>query len=146
MPDLQSELKAKVAPTLDNLAFDDDDDPSAPSTTEFPSTVHVSRATFEFVVANSGLYTRAEIGRLLADKGFKTTSVIALLTQMVREGMVSKTADGRIVAVSTEYTPIRAKQSAVATPKPMAKTIDIGELKISEARAIYDELRRIFGD
>lgn len=165
MPDLQTELRTKVLPELDlsTLNFDDEPDTSRPtqaSTVKEP-VMTTSRATFEFIQAHPGQYTRSEIGRQLAAQGHTLTSVIALITQMMRCGMVGRSDNGGLIPLVDHYSPVRTPAKAkrkpgrprtrvlptIAAPvsTPAATKINIDDLKLSEARALYDELKKIFG-
>jgi len=166
VPDLQTELKK-----LENFAFDDE----GVTTTErkmlphaFKPTNNVSRETFNYIRDNPGL-TRSQVGGLMEKKGFNKASVISLLTQFIKQGMV-RLSNGGVVANQPEYTPIKTpkakKPSKDMLPKPQKKvakvtapatstiyisginTQSVEELlagmSIVQAREVYDELSKIF--
>ena len=109
-----------------------------PSVT-FPVTTNVSRATFDFVRDNPGLHHN-EIKSKLLDKGFKDSSVTALISQLRRSGQIARLADGTYHATAKEYVPIKqvfklavnkktaakkpAKPVAKPTPKPVVKATE----------------------
>jgi len=121
---------------------------------------------------------------MLAKKGFKQTTVQALLYQMVRFGQMVKAKDGCLVTVGSAYTPIKMKrkgkeikpdakvvQALIAevdkpsvgiaalntepTPAPRKNSIIVSHtwtpykaienLTVYQARALYDELHKMFG-
>lgn len=168
MPDLQSELKK-----LDNLAFDDEGSP----TTEkkmlphaFKPTNNVSRETFNYIRDNPGL-TRSQVGGAMEKKGFNKASVISLMTQFIKQGMV-RLVNGGMIVNQPEYTPIKTpkgkKPSKDVLPKPQKKVTKatapttptiyisgvntqsakelLASMSIVQARDVYDELKKIFGN
>jgi len=100
-----------------------------PSVT-FPVTTNVSRATFDFVRDNPGLHHN-EVKHKLIDKGFKDSSVTALISQLRRSGQIARLADGTYHATAKEYVPIKQvfklavnKKTAAKKPaKPVAKPV-----------------------
>lgn len=166
MPDLQSELKK-----LDNLAFDDE----GVTTTErkmlphaFKPTNNVSRETFNYIRDNPGL-TRSQVGGLMEKRGFNKASVISLLTQFIKQGMV-RLSNGGMIVNQPEYTPIKTpkakKPSKDVLPKPQKKVANVTApqpatlyisgintqstkdllacMSIVQAREVYDELKKVF--
>ena len=138
MPDLQTAL-SKV---LDEWAKDDQpaaqsqpqpqEKPTMPSIT-FPVTTNVSRATFDFVRDNPGLHHN-EVKHRLIDKGYKESSVTALISQLRRAGQIARLADGTYHATAKEYEPIKQvfKQPAakkVVAKKPEPKSAGIAALQ-----------------
>ena len=100
-----------------------------PSVT-FPVTTNVSRATFDFVRDNPGLHHN-EVKHKLIDKGFKDSSVTALISQLRRSGQIARLADGTYHATAKEYVPIKQvfklavnkKTAAKKAAKPVAKPV-----------------------
>ena len=152
MPDLKSEL---------NKVLTEWNTPEAQPAAKpyFTVTNNVTRATFDYIRDNPGK-TRKEIAVVLEAKGFKTSSVTSLLGQMVKQGMVREST-GLLYVTTNEYTPLKgskAMQAKVvpivrkpkAEPTPQinaawdAETL-LNNLSIKQARALYDELRKIFG-
>ena len=131
----------------------------------FTTTNNVTRATFDFVQYNPGK-TRIEIARSLAEQGFAKGSTSSLLGQFIKQGQIAE-RNGYLFAQQAEYTPLKASQrkpAAVEAPalKAEAKTKAkpeaapqinaawdaetlLNNLSIKQARALYDELRKIFG-
>ena len=168
MPDLQTEL-AKVNQAIKEW----DEHPTREY--NFKPTNNVTRATFVCVRDNPGR-SRTAIADLLEAKGYKRTSVSALLRHMLLQGLIREDGNG-LFATQAEYTPIKtsllkqarekhakkkpgrkgsnpaAAPTAVAAIAPMppglrfkataAELLDT--LSITQARELYDELRKIFG-
>lgn len=147
----------------------------------FNVTNNVSRATFEYVRDNPHKHHRNIILDMAA-KGFKESSVSALLSQFRRCGTVVRSDDGKYTATTNQYaTPTTAKlrqAAAKAAPKPrstmplppptlpeskphpaaglaalkpqpavITNEVEhiLNTLPIKQARALYDELHKIFG-
>jgi hypothetical protein len=172
MPDLQTELKAKVLPALDSMSFDDDDPTQPPTQSQatmnngqkgvrgFLPTNNVTRETFNYVRDNPGK-KRVEVVRALELRGFKPSSTASLVTQMLSRGTMVYINNG-IHATTSEYVAKntrkarakpKAKPKSKAEPKPKAVAAPttseaqafVDSLKLSDARAIYDELKKVFG-
>lgn len=138
----------------------------------FPVTNNVSRETFNHVRDNPGLVRVAHV-RALEQRGFNKSSVFSLLGQMVKQGLVDETADGKLYAKQAVYTPLKAhskpKQKPVAQAKPKAvkpakvetkvervvpvntlpeEAFDaqkfVDEMTLKQAKAVYDVLSKIF--
>ena len=147
----------------------------------FNVTTNVSRTTFEYVRDNPNKHHRNIILDLAA-KGFKESSVSALLSQFRRCGTIARSADGRYTATTDQYvapTPSKLRQAvakpapkprstmplppptlperkphpaaglAALKPQPAVITNEVehilNTLPIKQARALYDELHKIFG-
>ena len=139
----------------------------------FVTTNNVTRITFDYVRDNPGK-TRKEVAVALEAQGFKTSSVTSLLGQMVKQGVVRENAQ-LLYTTTNEYAPLksskklallnkpqapqrkvvkivstRTKETLNPTPAPQinaawdAETL-LNNLSIKQARALYDELRKIFG-
>jgi hypothetical protein len=162
MPDLQTELKAKVIPNLDSLTFDDDEpDTMSTPTTEpknanpFTTTNGVTQATLNLIRDNPGKYRRGEAAAVLETLGYKPNSTSSIITQNIRKGKIGRDHNGMLVLLDAK--PVKRKvrsdkgKSRAYTPSaaaPAAATplnIDINSLPLSEARALYDELKKVFG-
>ena len=133
----------------------------------FKPTNNVSRETFNFIKGRPNCTTQT-LTIELAKRGFKATSTSTLVTQMVKQGMVEKDAAGRLKALATEYTPLRkslqrtslpvvkrkytkhAPSAGIAALQPQAKSVQasslLDTLSVVQARALYDQLKKIFGD
>jgi hypothetical protein len=168
MPDLRTELRTKVLPvfkpqSLDSLKFDDGDDEHDDTPTQ-PAVVSkgVTQATFQLIKDNPNTHTMAEATRLLGARGYKKASVASLLSQMHRAGAVSKDPAGRLYAIDTvlrklpaggKYKrktagPTKRGHTKVPAQKPAPElpiNIDVESMTLREARALYNELKKIFG-
>lgn len=156
MPDIQSEM-SKVL---------DEWNKPEPTTMTLKITNNVTRATFAKVAENPGS-TRSEIAAMLLVDGYKESSTTSLLTQMLARGNI-RSLNGKLFSNQNEYRPmkriappkhrVKKPEPAVAvvlpetTPEPApqinaswdAETL-LNNLSIKQARALYDELRKIFG-
>jgi hypothetical protein len=171
VPTLQLELKK-----LENLSFDDEGKTQPNGRTMLPHafkpTNNVSRETFNYIRDNPGL-TRSQIGGLMEKKGFNKASVISLMTQFIKQGMV-QLSNGGMVASQSEYTPLKApaktfkhkKPSNDMLPPPQKKVAQVtaspaqtiyisgvntqsaqellASMSIVQARSVYDELKKVF--
>jgi hypothetical protein len=131
-------------------------------------TNNVSRILFDYIKANPG----KTINRVIQDlklQGFKTASTTSLISQFCRKGLVRR--DGfQLYAVMPEYVsmPDPTKKKVVYKPKPKfsAKNLPdvhtlleqqrtrrvefdpkqtIGTLSVYHAKALYEELKAMFG-
>jgi predicted transcriptional regulator len=138
----------------------------------FKVTNNVTRATFDYVKNNPHQSCKTICVALEKD-GYKPSSIGSLLTQFVKNGLCVRDANGNYTAIAHEYTPIKvrkqlkAKQAkqviekakatrgqgiAALSPQPTPKAIPktdiqsiLNGLSILQARALYDELKKIFG-
>jgi hypothetical protein len=157
MPDLKSELSKVITAWSDDV-------PTSPNIIGgHRITSNSTRTTFNYVRDNPGV-TSTEASVALEKLGVKSGSSTSLLSTMVARGNLRKTASGALFTAQKEYAPIkgakvqRPKKKAVAPvvddPKPVeavqinaawdAETL-LNNLSIKQARALYDELRTIFG-
>lgn len=139
----------------------------------FKTTNNVTRSTFNYVKNNPG-NTRTQIVVALEAQGFNTRSTTSLVAQMIKQGHMRET-NGVVFAAQPEYTPIKTTRNKKAKEKPTpavkgraqaksrpkfvpaaeapvqinaawdAETL-LNNLSIKQARSLYDELRKIFGD
>jgi len=140
----------------------------------FTETVGVARAVFDHVLHNPGR-TRLQITADLTPKGYKKSSVQSLVGQYIRAGHFKKDSTGKIFCMLGDYKPLpstkaqahmQAKKAKTTKPPrtitlvpPKSKTAGIAALgvdvfdpkallntlSVMQARALYDELRKIFG-
>lgn len=135
----------------------------------FSVTNNVTRVTFEYV-KNNPSSSYKDIADTLEKHGYKPSSIGSLLTQFVKNGLCARDEQNRYTAIVNEYTPIKVNkhtkakqviQKAKATrgegiaalsPQPMVKAVPktdiqsmLNGLSILQARALYDELKKIFG-
>lgn len=125
----------------------------------FKTTNNVTRTTFDYVKSNPG-NTRRQIVAALGSQGFKASSTTSLVAQMIKQGILRE-ANGTVFAAQPEYIPLKTvRNKPEAQPRPTfvppaeapvqinaawdADTL-LNNLSIKQARALYDELRKIFG-
>lgn len=132
---------------------------------------NVSRATFDHIKTNPG--TRVETTKALVAKGFKASSITALVGQMLRNGMIVLEPSGLLKVAQSEYTPIKSpkqlkklkqQKKTVVTKRPVSalpaaapgpvpmpvlgwSANEILEnLDVKQAVAVYKELKKLFGE
>ena len=177
MPDLKSEM-SKV---LD--AWEQDDQQTQEKQVQntlpqiFKPTNNVSRETFNYIRDNPNKNSK-EIRTALTARGFNTGSVGSLITQFLKQGQVSKDANGRYNTIVPEYTPLKSTKQFRSEGKRVNKIVQIksktksqgiaalqvdttpqtpfsvtpwstdgiiSKLSVIQARALYDDLKKIFG-
>lgn len=156
MPDLQTEL-AKVNEALKEWG-EEQTTMTQPRDYGFRPSNNVSRETFLAIKGNPGI-DRARLITIMTERGFNPKSVYALVRQMVHQSHVKDT-DGKLFALNPEYRPLKAmpkgrpkatEQEAKVVPVPSGVRLTatatelLETLSIKQARALYDELRKIFG-
>jgi hypothetical protein len=136
----------------------------------FVVTNNVTRETFNHIKDNPGK-TRAQAVQSLEQRGFLPKSTTSLISQMVRQDLIRE-VQGLLYAQATEYRPLKTakvfKAQEPVAEKPVAKKLKtpvaevqaepapqinaawdadtlLNNLSIKQARALYDELRKIFG-
>jgi hypothetical protein len=172
MPDIASALQKALSDWEPTPTPTPTPTPVTPTTKPYFSvTNNVTRVTFDYVRDNPGK-TRKEVAVALEKQGYKPSSVTSLLGQMVKQGLFRESAN--LLYVTTgEYTPLKSskKMKAVAEKQqaPQRKVVTItrraapevaptphidslldpvmllNNMSIRQARALYDELRKIFG-
>ncbi len=136
MPSLQDALQSAIQKQTQNVLHEtiaewsDDEQKPAPqpqpqekqtmTAQAFTITNNVSRATFDFVRDNPGLQHN-EIKHKLVAKGYKDSSVTALISQLRRSGQIARLADGTYHAAAKEYEPIKQFYKQAKTKKPEVK-------------------------
>lgn len=73
----------------------------------FTATNNVTRATFEYVKSNPKR-THSQICEEMARRGFKQNSVGSLVTQFTKQGMFERGEDGKYVALTDAYIPLKS--------------------------------------
>jgi len=132
---------------------------------KFVPTNNVTRTTFNYIKLNPGI-TGGEVSRALVAQGFKQGSTSSVMTQLLAHGQIRRDAERKLYALVDEYVPMKKSGKlkavkpakvkavkAVKAPKPAAPEIkpatDVGvmlsTMSITQARALYDELKKIFG-
>jgi hypothetical protein len=132
----------------------------------FTTTNNVTRATFDYIVKHPGK-TRKEILNALEAQGFKQGSTSSLIGQFTKQGHIVN-RDGFMFAQQAEYKPLKTSQRKAAVVEAPVKAAPkakpevkpevapqinaawdaetlLNNLSIKQARALYDELRKIFG-
>ena len=174
MPDLKSEM-SKVLNEWEQDAQQLQEKPMQRQLPQqFMPTNNVTQETFSYVRDNPNK-TSGEICDALEVRGFKRSSVGSLLTQFVKQNQMTRDHNSRLRTAVPKYLPlkstrqfkaegkrtnkivqIKSKQPSAGiaalkvdtTPKAIPKT-DIQSilngLSILQARALYDELKKIFG-
>lgn len=168
MPDLKSELKK-----LEALKFDDDGETSIttlPAAVALPDDQQgsISKRLFDLILNNPGCNRSSLLTKALS-AGIGMSSSSSLIHQFLKRGIVrSVDSDAGLTyfAVGQKYKPGYIKQAKkaakVATPKaakpepqptaiapvPLAvfSAKDMVEsMPVGKARAVYDELKKLFG-
>lgn len=144
----------------------------APYVPHFKVTNNVTRATFDYVKNNPHQSCKTICVALEKD-GYKPSSVGSLLTQFVKNGLCTRDANNNYTAIAHEYTPVKARKQVkakqvIAKAKatrgegiaalgaqptqrvaPIVTAWDadtiINNIGLKQARALYDELKKIFG-
>lgn len=76
----------------------------------FAATGHLSKDTFDFIKMHGGKFTGTQVEKEMEKLGYKAPSVGALITQFKRARIITRNeADGTLIAVAPEYTPISGK-------------------------------------
>ena len=144
----------------------------APYVPHFKVTNNVTRATFDYV-KNNPHQSCKEICTALEKDGYKSASIGSLLTQFVKNTLCIRDEQGRYTAIAHEYTPIKVRKQlkakqviakakatrgqgiAALSPQPTQRVAPIvtawdadtiiNNIGLKQARALYDELKKIFG-
>jgi hypothetical protein len=124
MPDLKTEM-SKVLNVWEEDAQEALTRPRVPmpdGRVVFGVTNNVSRETFNFV-KNNPAQTNLTITEAMDKRGFKKSSVASLLTQFVKQGLLSRDADGTYSAEADEYSPLKSSKKLRAEGKTKAKVV-----------------------
>jgi hypothetical protein len=154
MPDLKTQLQ-EVKHKLENLSFDDEGEAN---TTARGVGSGSTRKVFDLISRNPGI-TRKRLLEAASAEGVMSSSATSLLTQFVRRGLVrvDETSAGKtFTAVVPEYISSYGKPARQAAnpqlvarrlaPTPTTTVQDmLDTMSVSKARALYDELKKIFG-
>jgi phosphorylcholine metabolism protein LicD len=170
MPDLKSEL-SKV---LNEWNPSEPTTMTKPASVHFAVTNNVCRATFDYVRDNPGK-KRVEINKAMEAKGFNAGSVSSLLGQMLKQGMLRESAHLLYATIPEYTPLKSSKKLKAMAEKPQEQQrkvvklvnpstgkvlnqpptpqinsawdaeVMLNNLSIKQARALYDELRKIFG-
>lgn len=133
---------------------------------------NVTQETFTFVKNNPKM-NGGEVCDALEKRGFKRASVGSLLTQFVKQNQMVRDHNGRLTVIVPAYTPLKSTKNfraegkrknkivtvkakpnnegiaalapqVTATSQWDAETI-INNIGLKQARALYDELKKLFG-
>ena len=135
----------------------------------FKVTNNVTRATFDYV-KNNPRQSCKTICKALEKGGYKPASVGSLLTQFIKNGLCVRDANGNYTAKANEYSPIKASKrlkteqviqkakatrgQGIAALSAQPTYVNVTEwnvqavldnMSITQARAVYDALKKIFG-
>jgi hypothetical protein len=156
MPDLKSELKK-----LEALRFDDEGTTTQEVTMQEPQTIGVSETVFNVIRDNPGC-NRNRLVALSDTAGVSKNSSSSLINQFVKRGLVRtvESASGLTYFAVGQiyvrgYIKSNKKAAKVATPKAAKPAPQqqqdssvqdlLNTMSIVKARALYDELKKIFG-
>jgi hypothetical protein len=166
MPDMQTALN-KVLNSWNQSESNQMQTPTSDRTShlaKFKPTNNVTRATFDYIKANPDT-TSAEATKALVAKGFNSGSISSIITQLVAHGQVRRDAERKLFVAVGEYVPLKrhikmpkgkripaplkevkeAKAPKQVAPPAPKQTDLLSTLNIKDARALYDELKKIFG-
>jgi hypothetical protein len=172
MPDIKTALSTALSEWEQDDKQQEKQMQKAPYVPHFKVTNNVTRATFDHVKNNPHQSCKT-ICVALEKQGYKASSVGSLLTQFVKNGLCVRDANNNYTAIAHEYTPIKIRkqlkakqviQKAKATRgegiaalgaqptqrvSPIVTAWDadtiINNIGLKQARALYDELKKIFG-
>jgi len=117
MTDMQTAL-AKVIDSWDDELATDNTIPEVPQV-EIKSNASVSQTVFDYVRDNPNA-TRAQVAQALSKRGYRETTVVALVSQFIRQKLfVFGVGKGLIVTRKT-YTPMYHKDNKPAAPQGIA--------------------------
>ena len=126
MPDLKSEM-SKVLEAWEQDDQQTQQEKPVPANTSpqiFRPTNNVSRETFNYIRDNPNKNSK-EIRTTLTKQGFNAGSVGSLITQFLKQGQVSKDANGRYNTVVPEYTPLKSTKKFRSEGKRTNKIVQI---------------------
>jgi len=142
MPDLKSELEKLTLPSH----FDDEPPMKTQETTK-------AKIVYDIVKGNPDL-KRSEISTKAAAHGVAPQTTLTYITQFMSAGVMQSMRIGdspstyKVIAPYAPPSRGNHVSKAKATDKKMAAavtpTLDVNNLKLSEARALYEQLKAIF--
>lgn len=164
-----NDIKQALAAAIERAKGEWSEAPAKPADAKrelFRVTNNVTHRTFDAIRDNPGM-TGEQAMRMLEGEGFKRTSVSSLITQFVRSGTMHRDSEGKLHVTSSKYKPPKrfkkpAKVKGTAFPLtpqttrttslvqvvgPIQRTADdiLNTLTLREARAVFDELKKVFG-
>ena len=149
MPDLQTELATKVLPNLDNLKFDDPEQPEEPTMTT--TAIPLTRQVFEYIKTNPKSRGKVVLDFFQA-AGFKRPVVAATVTALIKSHRLVRQG-GKLIVLQQNYDVERVAKVTDKKPKPAKITtpayVDTAKmlegLTIMQGRELYDRLKAIYG-
>ena len=174
MPDLKSEMSKVLEAWEQDVQQLQQEKTVKALPQQFKPTNNVSRETFNYV-RNNPHCTAKQICDALEKRGFKRASVGSLISQFLKQNFIARDNNSRYTAVVNEYTPLKSTKKFRAEGKRINKIVTkpksagiaalkvdttsatpfsvtpwttegiISKLSVIQARALYDELKKIFG-
>jgi hypothetical protein len=169
MPDIKTALSTALTEWEQDDKQQEKQMQKTPYVPHFKVTNNVTRATFDFVKNNPHQSCKTICAALEKD-GYKPSSIGSLLTQFVKNGLCARDANNNYTTIAKEYSPIKVRKQlkakqviakakatrgegiAALSPQPTPKAVPktdiqsiLNGLSILQARALYDELKKIFG-
>lgn len=174
MPDLKSEMSKVLEAWEQDVEQLQQEKTVRALPQQFTPTNNVSRETFNYVRDNPNCNS-SDIRSALTARGFNAGSVGSLITQFTKQNQFARDHKGRYKALVREYTPLKSTRkyraegtrvnNIVTKPKsagiaalhvdtttqtsfsvtPWTTDGIISKLSVIQARALYDELKKIFG-
>ena len=149
MPDLQTELATKVLPNLDNLKFDDPDQPEEPTMTT--TAIPLTRQVFEYIKTNPKSRGKVVLDFFQA-AGFKRPVIAATVTALIKSKRLVRQG-GKLTVLQQNYDVERVAKVTDKKPKPAKITtpayVDTAKmlegLTIMQGKELYDRLKAIYG-
>jgi len=149
MPDLQTELATKVLPNLDNLKFDDPEQPEEPTMTT--TAIPLTRQVFEYIKTNPKSRGKVVLDFFQA-AGFKRPVVAATVTALIKSQRLVRQG-GKLIVLQQNYDVERVAKVTDKKPKPAKITtpayVDTAKiiegLTIMQGKELYDRLKAIYG-
>jgi hypothetical protein len=154
MPDLQTALAAIKLPAH----FDDDNMAAAPDAAQEIKVISENYAMNKKevvynIIKNNPNARRQQVVSMAAREGVADSSAETYISHLMRENRVRSGGmyGERTYTIVEGAAPkpdgrkVRSSKPAVKVPQSPAATIDINNLKLAEAKALYDQLKAIFG-
>jgi hypothetical protein len=149
MPDLQTEIFTKVLPSLNNLKFDDPDQPEEPTMTT--TAIPLTRQVFEYIKTNPKSRGKVVLDFFQA-AGFKRPVIAATVTALIKSQRLVRQG-GKLTVLQQNYDVERVAKVTDKKPKPAKITtpayVDTAKiiegLTIMQGKELYDRLKAIYG-
>jgi hypothetical protein len=148
MPDLQTEIFTKVLPSLNNLKFDDPDQPEEPTMTT--TAIPLTRQVFEYIKTNPKSRGKVVLDFFQA-AGFKRPVIAATVTALIKSKRLVRQG-GKLTVLQQNYDVERVAKVTDKKPKPAKITTPafnptamLEGLTIMQGRELYDRLKAIYG-